>query len=525
MAAKGIKPFISILFLLITILYSCKNGYDYPEKVEQALQKAKGNRATLEKLIEHYRANAADSLKLKAAYFLIANMEGHYYVKAKLVDTSGKRVNFDVLSYPDYKTMVAAWDSTEKKRGKLDYIRDTVIYDLQSIGYDFLKTNIDLAFEAWEKPWSDFLTFDQFCEYVLPYRGSNEPLEEWRQYFFEKYGWVSDSITDKSDPVEAAVLINNEIKRWYSFDPIFYRHPTDLGLDEMLEYKRGRCEDMTNLAIYAMRSQGIAVMSDYTPAWPNTGNNHAWNALIDRNGKVVIFMGDGANPGEYRLNNKKAKVYRKTFAVQNNCLAMIKPYWEKVPRWLSGKNYIDVTKEYIPVFQVKVDFTYPQPDSINYAYLAVFNSGEWKAIHWGKIENNSALFSDMGGDIVYLPAYYKNGKLIPAGEPFILDNNGKQIPLKPDTTKLINVKLYSTTKKVTRKATDEIRITSFKKGTPYTLYYWDKEWKKLGTAKAKKDMPLRFSVPGNALLWLVKKDSNKEERIFTVMPGGAQKWW
>ncbi len=523
MTAKGIKLFTPIFFL--AVLFSCKSGSDYPEKVEAALQKAKENRPVLEKLIEHYKSNPADSLKLKAAYFLIGNMDGHYYVKAKLVDTAGKKVDFDVLSYPDYKTMVKAWDSAEKKTGKMDFTRDTVIYDIRSITYDFLKTNIDLAFKAWNNPWSDFLTFDKFCEYVLPYRGSNEPLEEWRQYFFDKYNWVADSLNDKTDPVEAAVLINNEIKRWYSFDPLFYRHPTDLGLDEMLEYKRGRCEDMTNLAIYVMRSQGIPVMSDYTPAWPNTGNNHAWNALIDRNGKVIIFMGDGANPGEYKLNNKKAKVYRKTFASQDSCLAMIKPSWEKVPRWLSGKNYIDVTSSYIPVFRVNINLTYPPPDSVNYAYLAVFNSGEWKAIDWGKIAHDKAVFKDMGGDIVYLPVYYKNGKLIPANEPFILTENGKQKILKADTSEYIDVKLYSTTKKITRKATDEIMETAFITGAEYELFYWNKKWKPLGTAIAEKNTPLKFSAPKNALLWLVKKDSNKEERIFTISPDGSQKWW
>lgn len=520
-------PFsILLLSLFIGFLFSsCNTGDRYPAKVEAALKKAKAHRQVLEKVIAHYKTNPADSLKLKAAYFLIGNMDGHYYVKAKLVDTAGNPVHFKVLSYPNYKTMVAAWDSTEQKTGAMDFTRDTVIYDLQSISYDFLTQNIDLAFKAWQNPWAKFLTFDEFCEYVLPYRGSNEPLEAWRHYFFNQYHWIKDSIKDKTDPVEAAVLINNEIKRWYSFDPLFYRHPTDLGLDEMLKYKRGRCEDMTNLAIYAMRSQGIPVMSDYTPAWPNTGNNHAWNAVLDKNGKVIIFMGDGANPGNYRLTNKKAKVYRKTFATQDSSLAMIKPSYEKVPRWLSGKNYVDVTKDYIPVFQVNVTLKFQQPDSVHYAYLCVFNSGDWKAIQWGKIKNGHALFKDMGGDIVYLPAFYKKGKLLPANEPFILTAQGKQQPLKADTTRVQTVDLYSTTRKITVKATDEIREASFAVGANYELFYWNKTWKSVGKEKAVDGKPLRFKAPVNALFWLVKTGSDKEERIFTLAPNGQQKWW
>lgn len=38
---------------------------------------------------------------------------------------------------------------------------------------------------------------------------------------------------------------------------------------------------------------------------------------------VVIFMGGLDDPYVYQLNNKKAKVYRKTYAKQKNSLAMI----------------------------------------------------------------------------------------------------------------------------------------------------------------------------------------------------------
>lgn len=37
---------------------------------------------------------------------------------------------------------------------------------------------------------------------------------------------------------------------------------------------------MTNLAIFAMRANGLAVTSDYTPFWADSSNNHAWNAIL-----------------------------------------------------------------------------------------------------------------------------------------------------------------------------------------------------------------------------------------------------
>jgi len=525
---QKMKKIVSIILLItVFVIISCNNGgsNQIPKDVLAVLDSAKGNKGELLKVLDNYQ-EPKDSLKLKAAYFLISNMAEHAYSKAKLVDSLDNYIDFNILDYPDYTIMVAAWDSIENIKGEIDYKRDTLITDLSSITANFLIENIDLAFNVNKYEWNNQLNFNEFCEYILPYRGSSEPLENWRESLFKKYSWVLDSIKDKSDPVEAAILLNNEIKSWYSFDSRFYRHPTDLGFAEMLDVKMGRCEDMTNLAIYALRSQGIPVMSDYTPYWPNTGNNHAWNAVIDKNNKVVIFMGGGANPYEYKLGNKKSKVYRKTFASQKNSLYSIKQKWEKVPPYLSFSNYTDVTKDYIEVADIKLQLTKEKPDSVNFAYICVFNSGEWKAIHWSKITKGKKVnFTDMGNDIAYLPAYYKNKEIIPAGNQFIFSKDNKIIELKADTINTQLIKLYSTTKKYTIHATDEIRKASFKPNTFYELFYWDDKWISLGKKKSINNKFIQFkNVPTNTLFWLVQENSNKEERIF-YYDGDGIKWW
>jgi len=516
------KPLLILSFILI--LFSCQQNRGFlPSEVQIALDSAKTNKTELQKVINHYKN---DSLKLEAAYFLIANMEDHCYYKAKIVDTAGQDVDFRVLDYPSYDIMREAWDSLETKIGTIDFKRDTVIFDLQFLSADYLINNIDLAFKAWQNPWARNLSFDEFCEYILPYRSSNEPVEDWRSQFVDRYTWLKDSMKNPNDPIEAAILINQEIKSWYKFDPLFYRHPTDLGLSEMFKYKRGRCEDMTNLAIYAMRSQGIPVMGDYTPAWPNTGNNHAWNATLDKDKNVVIFMGGLDDPYVYQLNNKKAKVYRKTFSKQKHSLAEIAPNYELLPGWLASAYYKDVTTDYIEPTDVEVELKEEQPDSVSFAYLAVFNSGDWKAIHWGKIENKTASFTDMGKDIVYLPTYYKGGELIEANKPFLLDNNSNKTFFTPDTNKLVDLTLYSTTKRTIVKTTDEIEKASFKDSTAYILQYWDKEWIVIDTVLSQQNRGLHFSkVPSNALYWLVEKDSRKEERIFSYDSEGHIHWW
>lgn len=515
-----------IVIVSLAFLLGCgPREFTLLENVKEVLEKAGTNKAELEKVITHYK-ETKEVIKEEAAYYLISNMEEHGYAVFELLDSAGNAVDFNVLDYKDYDELLLAWDSIERARGEIDFKLDTLYHDYQSITADYLIKNIDQAFDAWDKyPWSKKLSFDQFCEYVLPYRSTNEPLEEWRSYFMQELDWVKDSIEDESDPVEAACLVNDYIKSWFSFDPRYYEHPTDQGLKEILENKMGRCEDMTNVAIYAMRAMGIPVMSDFTPYWANTGNNHAWNAILDKKDSVIIFMGGESNPGDYKLGNKLAKVYRKTFAIQENSLREKMEDWEKAPKYLNSRSIIDVTHEYVPVHNVKIELTMGIPDSTNFCYICVFNSGEWKAIDYTRFHGDKASFNKMGMGIAYLPAFYYEEKIIPAGDAIILTDSGKIETMKPDAANRINVKLFSTTKRITKETTDFIEQTDFLPGKTYTLYYWDDKWIKAGQQNAGKG-PLMFTkVPSNAIYWLVEDGSRKEERIFTVDDSGQQVWW
>ncbi len=517
-------PAITVLSSL-TIAAMAAADVAYPPDVAAVLDSAGGNRGQLEQVIEHYR-NDPDTLKLTAAYYLVGNMEGHSYVTYKLCDSTGNEVEFSVFDYPDYDSLQTASAALEQIHGTLDFKRDTLIEDCRVVTAEFLIDQIDFAFKAWrEKPWAKALSFEQFCQYVLPYRGSNEPLEPWRETMWDRYASLQDRMGDSTDPIEAAALINDDVKTWFGFDPRFYYHPTDQGLSEMTANGLGRCEDMTNVTIYAMRANGIAVTSDYTPHWANTGNNHAWNAVVKPDGTVMPFMGAEANPGKYRLANKLAKVYRKTFGKQPDNLIFRDRKQEKVPGWLAGKNYVDVTADYVPVqdLAVALDRT---PDSVDIAYICVFNSGEWRAMDWATIEIDTTVFTDIGRDIAYLPALYLNEKIVPAAAARILHGDGTVEILAADTSDPISVRLASTTARKQKASTDGIQQTYLTPGKEYELFYWSDGWQSVGTRTAD-DGPLVFDgVPGGALYWLVAEGSDHEERIFTLdQSTGEQVWW
>jgi hypothetical protein len=496
----------------------------WPADVAAALDAAGENRGQLERVLAHYSA-AGDSLKLEAAAYLISNMTDHSFVRLSLVDSLKQEVSLDVLRYPNYETLQTVVDSIEDVRGELDYERREMLPDLETITAKLLTEDIDYAFRAWrDRPWARHLSFDDFREYVLPHRGSNEPLESWRPFFFDRYSDLPLSMQDPTDPIEAARLINADLMTWFTFDARFYLHPTDQGLAEMRAGGIGRCEDMTNLAIYAMRANGLAVTSDFTPFWANAGNNHAWNAILDRDGRVLSFMGCEAQPGQYRLWNRLAKAYRKTYSQQRGNLAFLKGEHEQVPAWLSGKYYKDVTAAYVPVVDVPLALDEPAPDSVNFAYLCVFNSGHWEAIDWGHVERQGATFRDMGTGIAYLPAYYVDKEILPAGPAFILEESGRVRRLEADGDHPRNLRLISATGAVTVSDTDGIRKTALEPGRSYELFYWDGDWVSAGQITAG-DEPLVFeAVPSGGLYWLVAEGSRRDERIFTYEQN-AQVWW
>ena len=66
-----------VYFVFVILLSACTNGVSH---LDIALQQAKHNKAELEKVLKHFKH---DSLKYRAACFLIENMPYHDYYEGK----------------------------------------------------------------------------------------------------------------------------------------------------------------------------------------------------------------------------------------------------------------------------------------------------------------------------------------------------------------------------------------------------------------------------------------------------------
>lgn len=91
---KAMTKLIPIICLSVitgsSLFYSCSQGKKEETAIilplEAALSQAGENRVELEKVLHRYQSNPSDSLKYRAARFLIENMPSYTYYKGKLLE-------------------------------------------------------------------------------------------------------------------------------------------------------------------------------------------------------------------------------------------------------------------------------------------------------------------------------------------------------------------------------------------------------------------------------------------------------
>jgi hypothetical protein len=433
---------VNLLVLYLMFLVSCS---DRPREVHRALEEAGENRAELEKVMDHYSQNAADSLKLKAAYFLIGNMRGFHYYKGKLLNRYHQFFDTAIKLHTEWPAMDLnpIGDSLRIAYGSLNESNVRTLYDLQQLRADYLIDNIDGAFKVWrEQPWCKHVTFDQFCEYILPYRVEDEdPYTYKRNAIYAQYNPFLDTVRKQNgNTIAACLAINNELKKgmWVFTSALEYL--PHFGAEAILKNRVGVCREYADLAAYTMRATGIPVALDFTPQWPFRSLGHGWNVLLSEGGKKIMFLGIESDPGQpHKEDHKKAKVYRNTFAIQHESLAIIAGDRE-IPPLFRNPRFVDVSDEYFKGADVEIAVA-NSAKSDTYAYLCVFDNKSWVPVQWGEIKNGRVTFSKMGRDIVYLPAYYKNEKIVPAGIPFLLTTEGEVKPLATTPTNTQRMKL------------------------------------------------------------------------------------
>jgi hypothetical protein len=362
---------------------------------------ADDNRSELEKVLKHYSRNPSDSLKLRAAEFLIENMLCKY---SEYYDTPWE--NVATVSY--FLTRVS-----DKEKLLNDYQLGTPVVqdDLHCITAEYLINNIEMSFRSWQvAPWGEYITFDVFCETILPYRISTEPLENWREQVLASFADVYRSLLDSSDMtvVKAYRIVNEKLPEF-----IYDKYFPAMSFRQLMTSTRGRHEQRAVFAAFVMRAMGIPVTWEMI-LQPSLHEQNLRNIVGD---SVGILFSSNEQP------ENKAKVLEYSFREQS-----------KIPSSLRYLYLSDISLKYCNVKDVDIIIssegeTVAQPPE--YACLAIVSpSSKLIPAGCGKYGNGAYRFASLGANTMYQPVIYKGGQQTPFSRPFFLTDKGKVVYLE-----------------------------------------------------------------------------------------------
>jgi hypothetical protein len=507
------KKQLLFILLLIPLFTFPQVKKTYPAEVETVLKKAGTNRSELEKAILYIK-KSKDPLKLKAIYFLIANMDIHYTMDFFWADSLGKKITYNELDYPDFNIAQQAREEIKKKTRGI-HAQPIILPDIENIKADYLIENIENAFRVWHKSIAKKIPFTDFCEYILPYRTSVEPLESWRTVYEKKFQWISDSIKvlnlEKTLPYVVADCQSWFTDTWGKEKS----EPLPLGALQLLLSKKGTCEEIANVQMFILRSQGIPISYNIVPYWATSAGDHSFNTVFNSDTKPIQYDAPNTSlPVNYKLPREPSKVLRVTYSKQPGVLANFEDSKNIPEGVMQTKNYVDITGEVWETANVKCPL-FASKDPSKIVYACVFNAGRWKPCWWGKAIGDSVNFTSMAKGVVYLPAHYIDNAIIPVGFPMV-EGYHHEMLLAPDT---IN--------KRTITINEQERYLIFRPGKSYKLYYWDNTWKLAGIKTAEKDAHTMLfeNVPTNALFRLIPEYSRGLERPFIIAEDGKRAWF
>ena len=413
------------------VLYTClfTSCGHYPKEVESALLSAGKNKENLTEVLDYYRNR--DRQKYAAACFLIANMPYHrsksslsipaaymeYFKKTDSINRTVPNAN----SNDSIRQILADKYSTlplpEQKPGK---------EDIEILTKDFLIHTIDAAFEEWHKsPLLKDLSFDEFKEWILPYRTTDEALindkSSLRQMMYDKLS--RNGMNDIHKPID---LYKKHVRQQRDINKRIIAS-AHIGIyDLFIPAFKMDCHNQATITCNIFRACGIPVVYEFTPQWPDKDSRHYWCSSPDSTHTFHPYTPPYNNLGEdWELSLKySGKVYRKTFGAQRNTPYFLKAEEEEIPDIFSQLTLIDVT----PNYHVCTNISLPAPPASEnkLAYLSFFNTQGLNPVAWGHIDPKKQVvdYEKVPINMLFFPTYMsEEGELTEFNTPFILQQD------------------------------------------------------------------------------------------------------
>lgn len=427
------KKRLYFLYLLLLFLGSCSQNHE-SERLEAALNLAGNNRQELEKVLRHY---ADDSLKYKAAVFLISNMPYHTYYEG----TEIKKMQelYQMCSHHLKEEIPLVADSFIRRNGAINVSNLKVQNDITNINSALLTHHIDSAFGAWRHfPWGKNVSFDDFCEYVLPYRVGTEIPTKWRKDIMESWKPVTDSLIEKhvSNPIDVAKVV---------FEKLYQRHPVfssqmpslpSIG-PRIINYNVGSCRDMCDIILYTFRALGIPCSKDFLLSG-DYNTPHSWNNLAGKETWIDLASGTFLPASAYK--DVKAKAFRESFALQANWVDELGEDKTEIPPLFRYPKFKDVTDVYadgqlMQEIVIEESALTEESDKSKPYYLCIPQKQKWIPVDYCILKNGHLKFRNFKAGTVICVAQYHHGEMRPSTLPirtFLENRKAKLVAFKPE---------------------------------------------------------------------------------------------
>lgn len=151
--------------------------------------------------------------------------------------------------------------------------------DRSSLGTEFLRENLDLAFQARTNfPWAASVPEDVFLNDVLPYAVFDEPRDPWRA---EMYGIASELVKGATNATDAVQSLNRGLFNRLQVHYNTGRKRPNQSMKESKALGKATCTGLSILLVEACRAVGIPARAVGTPLWANERGNHTWAEVWD----------------------------------------------------------------------------------------------------------------------------------------------------------------------------------------------------------------------------------------------------
>ncbi len=424
--------------LFLFLLLACSHQQE--RMLQDSLNRAGINRHSMEQVLGYYTQSDSNQEKLEAAEFLIAHMLNHASLNDDLIDAYADSLSQYGTSLPK-EQIYHLWEQV--KTSFHDSPRARKTNDLETLSADYLIDNIDASYKAWkESPWHAQISFEIYCQYILPYRIHQERLSKigWRDSLSARY---KSLIQNETDIKKAYTIIVQHITHQFrNTQPAYPIQPDAMSIDKI---RPGNCSLRCMLTIYVLRALGIPACYDFVPFWSNYSTvGHSWVALVTHSDSTFSLHKGDSLP-KYR-NIVDGSVFQTDFRPEDDypfLLDSIKKvsriYRYSYERKTGENNHVDTVSRFYGIDKNMI--IEHAPIRSGNCRLSVFMTGkDWYVIDVAAVTQHKVSFPAVGTNQLYLLTF--TGKEKEMSVPVIFHDDGRLQYLNPDTNWTAPVTVY-----------------------------------------------------------------------------------